>query len=148
MAVAWPDFAACGITAAAPLRAITDALRERQAASGALGFHSVGAFPLLGESFDATPDLRLLGAIREYLRALAPCFVRLDDESYSWYSWGNFPIPYSGDDLLRGDHSLARLPARGTPEGCAPALDVYRTFLANCAWWKRNWLQDDRWRYG
>lgn len=134
MAVGWPDFSQATITDAATFDALKRAYAERCAAACAGTGHAVyhdaeywGA--------DATPDLDRLIQFRKAMMALAPKFVRLEDERYAQKSWSNFPIAYAGADLMKGEHSLAVLPAPATPEGDSARLADYRTFLENCAWW-------------
>ena len=150
MAIAWPDVSAAAITDAAPLYALRRAYAERCAAacagnaalwspsgrpSPAVGAVAYDADP--GFDMSAQPQLARLTKLRAALLSLAPWFIRLQDERYGWTSWSNFPIAYSAADLMRGDHSLAILPAPGTPEANAAQLAVYRGFLENCAWWLR-----------
>ena len=138
MALDWPDVSNAGITDAAVFRALADALRERQAASGG------GEFPLAWSGASpATPALETLRWIRACILSLATGFVRIDDETYPYDSWSDFPICYTAEDLYRGEHSLALLPAPGTPEGDPTALAAYRTFLANCIWWLRRFRYVD-----
>ena len=134
MALDWPDFSEASITDAAPLDALGVAVAERAAAASAgTGSHVTTDFP--PASYSSDPVLSRLVALRNALRALAPRFVRLEDDRYKWEAWSRFPIAYSGDNLMKGEHSLAVLPMPGAPERSAESLEIYRTFLANCAWW-------------
>ncbi len=134
MALEWPDFSQATITDARFLDALRFAFAERYAAAGARnGFYV--QYPWVGSWEDATPDLDRPENLRLALRSLAPNFVRLEDESYPLCAWSRFPISYSGSDLMKGEHSLAILPAPGTPEGDPERLEEYRRFLENCAWW-------------
>ena len=135
MALAWPDVSSATITDAAVLRSLANAMRERQAAAAALGGQFVGEFPIFYDVHHVTPALYRLRQIREYIRALAPQFVRIDDDSYASDTSNECPHAYTDEDLFRGEHSLASLPAPGTPEGCEAALTVYRSFIENCIWW-------------
>jgi len=136
MALEWPDFSQATLTDARFLDALRFAFAERYAAAGARnGFYV--QYPWTGYWEDATPDLDRPENLRRAIRSLAPNFVRLEDERYEWQAWSSFPIAYSGNDLMKGEHSLAILPAPGTPEGDSARLEDYRTFLANCAWWLR-----------
>ena len=154
MAVEWPDFATATITDAAPLLAIADALRERQAAANAARTHldaptSSFVFPggWSGAVYYArpsfAPSLDRLLAVRSYMCNIAQYFVRLEDERYGWSSWSTFPIRYSREDLLCGEHSLAMVPSPGSPEQSAASIDAYRTFLGNCAWWLKKFRYVD-----
>ncbi len=136
MAVAWPDFSEATITDASVYEALKAALAERCAAAAAGAGYGV-EFPAVDEYADATPDLARLERMRDAVKSLAPKFVRLEDESYQWQAWSRFPIAYEAADVLKGDHSLAMLPPPGTPESSADHLRIYRAFLANCAWWLR-----------
>ena len=142
MALEWPDFSQATLTDARFLDALRFAFAERFAAAGARdGFYV--QYPWTGYWEDATPDLDRPENLRLALRSLAPNFVRLEDESYRWQTWSRFPIAYSGNDLMKGEHSLAILPAPGTPEGDSARLEDYRTFLENCAWWLKQFRYVD-----
>ena len=142
MALEWPDFTQATITDAETFDALKRAYAERCAAASAGAGHAV---PDDAEYWgaDVTPDLDRLVSLRNAIRSLAPKFVRLEDERYRWKSWVNFPIAYTGADLMKGEHSLAILPAPGTPEGDPARLADYRRFLANCAWWLRQFRYVD-----
>ena len=134
MAVEWPDFSQATITDATTFDALKRAYAERcAAASAGVGYAVAHDAEFWGA--DVTPDLDRLTQFRRALQALAPKFVRLEDERYQWQAWSRFPIAYAGTDLMKGEHSLAILPAPGTPEGDSARLEEYRRFLANCAWW-------------
>ena len=142
MALEWPDFSQATLTDARFLDALRFAFAERFAAAGARdGFYV--QYPWTGYWEDATPDLDRPENLRLALRSLAPNFVRLEDESYRWQTWSRFPIAYSGSDLMKGEHSLAILPAPGTPEGDSARLADYRTFLESCAWWLKQFRYVD-----
>ena len=142
MALEWPDFSQATLTDARFIDALRFAFAERFAAAGARdGFYV--QYPWTGYWENATPDLDRPENLRLALRSLAPNFVRLEDESYRWQTWSRFPIAYSGNDLMKGEHSLAILPAPGTPEGDSARLGDYRTFLENCAWWLRQFRYVD-----
>lgn len=136
MAVAWPDFSEATITDASCYEALKNALAERYAAANAGSTYGI-EFPVPDNYADAAPDLERITKLRDAVRNLAPKFVRLEDESYQWQAWSRFPIAYTAADVMKGDHSLAILPPPGTPESSATHLEIYRTFLANCAWWLR-----------
>lgn len=142
MAVAWADFTQATITEAKYYDALKAALAERCAAACAGTGYCV-FFPDEDQWCDATPDLTRLALLRQALRDLAPKFVRLEDERYAWQAWSRFPIAYAAADLMKGEHSLAILPAPGTPEANGALLEVYRTFLGNCAWWLRRFRYVD-----
>ena len=142
MAVEWPDFTQATITEARCYDALKAALAERCAAACAGTGYSI-FFPCDDQWDDATPDLTRLTRLRQALHNLAPKFVRLEDERYAWQAWSRFPIAYAAADLMKGEHSLAILPAPGTPEAHRVLLDVYRTFLENCAWWLRQFRYVD-----
>ena len=112
MALEWPDFTQATITDAETFDALKRAYAERCAAASAGAGHAV---PDDAEYWgaDVTPDLDRLVSLRNAIRSLAPKFVRLEDERYRWKSWVNFPIAYTGADLMKGEHSLAILPAPG-----------------------------------
>lgn len=131
----WPDFSTATITDAAPIHALVRALAERLAAVGETMPNAL--FPN-----DYDPSLSRLEALRSSLRSIASKFVRMDDD-YQWMSWAEFPRTFSSSDLMRGDHSLAILPARADPDADVVQLDVYRVFLANCAWWLRQFRYVD-----
>ena len=132
MALEWPDFSQATITDAKTVDALKFAVAERAAAAragnGYSGYTADGWF-------DPTPDLHRIRTLRDAIRGLAQFFVRLEDERYKWQAWSRFPISYSGNDLMKGEHSLAILPAPATPEADSARLEDYRRFLENCAWW-------------
>lgn len=134
MALEWPDFSQAAITDAKTVDALKFAVAERAAAaragSGYSGYTADGWF-------DPTPDLDRIRTLRDAIRGLAPHFIRLEDERYRLFSWSRFPIAYTGAEVMTGEHSLAVLPAPATPEADSARLEDYRTFLANCAWWLR-----------
>ncbi len=134
MALEWPDFTQACATDEAPYRFLVDALAERYAAASAATGRGIG-FPVSSDSTRPAPLLSRLESLRENLRSIAPSFVRLEDPSYRLRSWSGFPAAYSGTDLMKGEHSLALLPAPGSPERDPEALRIYRDFLGNCAWW-------------
>ena len=136
MALEWPDFSQATITDASCYEALKNALAERcAAASAGYGYHY--EYPAPDDGAAAAPDLERLTELRTAIRNLAPRFVRLEDERYRLCAWSIFPASYSSADVMKGEHSLAILPAPGTPEASAEHLQIYRTFLANCAWWLR-----------
>ena len=134
MAVDWPYFSQATITEAKYFNALKAALAERCAAACAGTAYQID-FPADDQWDSITPDLDRLKSLRSALQSLAPRFVRLDDERYAWRCWANFPIAYTAADLMKGEHSLAILPVESTPEANCVLLEVYRTFLENCAWW-------------
>lgn len=142
MAVEWPDFARATITEARYYNALKAALAERCAAACA-GAGSCIFFSDDDQRDDATPDLTRLRRLRKVLRDLASKFIRLEDERYPWQAWSRFPIAYTDADIMKGEHSLAILPTPGSPESCAGQLEVYRTFLENCAWWLKRFRYVD-----
>lgn len=133
MALEWPNFSQATITDAKTFDALKRAVAERSAAAAASSGHS--GYIAEGWFDPPTPDLERIRALRDAIRGLAQFFVRLEDESYPLCAWSRFPISYSGSDLMKGEHSLAILPAPGTPEGDTEMLAEYRRFLENCAWW-------------
>ena len=142
MALEWPDFSQATITDARFIEALKFAYAERYAAAAARsGFYV--QYPWTGFWEAATPDLDAPDRLRLALRSLAPNFVRLEDERYPLSAWSRFPIAYTGNDLMKGEHSLAILPSPGTPEGDSARLDEYRRFLENCAWWLRQFRYVD-----
>ena len=134
----WPDFSSATITEASPINALWRAIAERCAVAHA-DFS-------LGVDYGASrydPALQRLIGIRATLCSIASNFVRLYDDSYQWMSWAEFPKTYSANDLLTGEHSLAVIPPRAAPDANAEQLSMYRTFLANCAWWIRQFRYVD-----
>ena len=133
MAVAgWPDFASATTTDGACLDALFGAIEERAAVAAAAGTRIDFRRPLAP---GAPPTHAALLAVQRAVLALAPAFVRLDDPACSWDKWASFPRRWSSADVATGEHSVARLPLPGAPEGHPGSLARARAFLSNCAWW-------------
>lgn len=143
----WPDFSNATLADAAPILALEAAVQERRAAAlggddGLLVDHTPIS-PSAVPAMPAWPSVARLERIRSDLLDLAPKFVNADGEEtlYDYDAWAIFPKRFTPRDLFDGDHSLALLPPPGAPDGDPRTDGVYRTFLANCAWWL------DRFRY-
>ena len=133
MAVAgWPDFASATTTDGACLDALFGAIEERAAVAAAAGTRIDFRRPLAP---GAPPTHAALLAVQRAVLALAPACVRLDDPACSWDKWASFPRRWSSADVATGEHSVARLPLPGAPEGHPGSLARARAFLSNCAWW-------------
>lgn len=132
MAVAWPDFGAATASGREFLDALFGAIEERAAVARAAGTRVSFERPLAP---GAPPTHAALLAVQLAVLALAPAFVRLGEEEDAWNKFADFPRRWSAAAVASGEHSVARLPPRGAPEGHPGSLARVRAFMSNCAWW-------------
>ncbi len=135
----WPDPKTALPTQWKPIRKLFEALDERYAARAAAG-GGTSSRVRRPEAFG--PRMRPLYAALTHLRdaicTAAPSFIDMDKsgrEAYGNDCWASFPVCYASTDPLKGDHSLAAMPAPWVYEHDKEQLRLYRSFLANCIWW-------------
>ncbi len=137
----WPDWPEAALASFEPLDALVRAIDERRAAASSV---NASKLQLLGSWEDlapgAVPNRAALERIRDAICELAGVFVLPDLDVYDETGFTQFPgysafwTPRTRLPLI-GDHPIGAIPDPGACESDPAALDAYRDWLANCAWW-------------
>lgn len=123
-----------------PVRILLDALLEREMSHGYYwrpGDGGDGGSRLFFDfhRLDCAPaNLRILHYIRDRISILAEAFACVDDETYAYRQYRNFPRSYTREEVLSGDH-IKTLPMSGVPASDPGAIAIYRKFLSECVEW-------------